>query len=93
MCSGDPSAIPSAYARYLSEEIKDKYGDPYFVGVEYTGFTKTNIDENAKYSTLSSDGKKVYDTVFTFDISMSLKAGSDQANATLDLNADEEVSQ
>ncbi|MBS7368940.1 MAG: pilus assembly protein PilM [Oscillospiraceae bacterium] len=93
LSSGDPSSVPSAYARYISEEVKDKYGDPYFVGVEYSGFSKSNVDEYAQYSTLSSEGKKVYDTVFTFDISMSLKAGSDQANATLDLNANEEVTE
>ena len=63
------------------------------MGVEYSGFSKSNVDEYAEYSTLSSEGKKVYDTVFTFDISMSLKAGSDQANATLDLNANEEVTE
>ena len=86
MCKGNPAHIPSAYAEYLTEKVKDKYGDPYFNSVTYTGFEKLNMSELATYSMLSAEDTEKYDTVFTFDISMKLNMGSDEKNATIDLN-------
>lgn len=82
LCNGDPSGIPSAYARYITENIKTKYGDPFFTNVNYEGFEKDNADENADYVVLSTDGKTTYDTIFKFNISMNMQAGADEANAT-----------
>lgn len=81
-CNGDPSAIPSAYAKYVTEEIKTKYGDPFFANVEYEGFEKMNVDEWADYTALSTNGKTTFDTVFTFTIKMNMQAGADEENAT-----------
>lgn len=93
LSNGDPSSVPSAYVKYLTENVVDKYGDPYFAQVSYTGFTKMNVNEYATYSHLASDKKNTYDTVFTFNLSMTLRPGSDSANATLDLNPAEEVTE
>ncbi len=90
LCNGDPSHIPSDYARYVSENILDDYGDPYFTNVTYQGFEKENVDEFANYATIQTDGKTTFDTIFSFEISMNLKVGSDQANATIDLEPDED---
>lgn len=88
-CNGDPSAIPSAYAKYVAEEIKTKYGDPFFANVQYEGFEKMNIDEWADYTALSTNGKTTFDTVFTFTIKMNMQAGADEENATaIDLSGE-----
>lgn len=87
---GDPSDIPSKYVEYLTEQVKDKYGDAYFVDIRYTGYTKENSSENVTYVYLSTEGEKTYDTIFSFDLSMQIKMGNDEANATIDLEPDEE---
>ena len=67
----------------------NKYGDPYFVNVTYSGFKKENVTEWGTYAIISADGSKTYDTIFSFSMSMQLQMGSDEENATLDLNASE----
>jgi len=86
LSQGDPSSIPSRYADYLTNKVLNKYGDPYFVNVTYTGFTKDNTSEWGKYAIISADGKKIYDTIFSFSMTMQLQMGSDEENATIDLN-------
>ncbi len=96
-CVGDPSAIPAKYVEYVTNNIKDQYGDPYFTNIEYKGFEKNNSDEWGSYVYLSSEGDTVFDTYFTFDVSMLMKVGNDEANATIDLepdnNSNEEVAE
>lgn len=91
MCKGNPAHIPSEYARYLTEKVKNKYGDPYFNGVSYSGFEKQNMTEYATYAMLSEKDIEKYDTVFSFDITMQLNMGSDEENATVDLEPDAET--
>ena len=91
MCKGDPAHIPSEYARYLTEKVKNKYGDPYFNGVSYSGFEKQNMTEYAAYAMLSEKDIEKYYTVFSFDITMQLNMGSDEENATVDLEPDAET--
>lgn len=91
MCKGDPAHIPSEYARYITEKVKNKYGDPYFNGVSYSGFEKQNMTEYAAYAMLSEKDTEKYDTVFSFDITMQLNMGSDEENATVDLEPDAET--
>ncbi|MBE6901441.1 MAG: competence protein ComA [Ruminococcaceae bacterium] len=86
LANGDPSAIPALYAEKLINEVKDKNGDPYFLNVSYSGFTKVNSSDDNKYVVLSTEGEKTYDTIFEFSLNMNIKAGSDEANATIDLN-------
>ena len=107
MCKGDPSSIPSRYANYLTNNVLNKYGQPYFTNVEYSGFSKTNISD---YGTLAilldlGRGKEVaanvsadkrlypgdplpadqkYDTIFSFEINMSLQPGSDELHTDID---------
>ena len=89
MCEGNPAHIPSAYAEYLTEKVKDKYGDAYFNSVSYTGFEKLNSSDLATYAMLSDEDTAKFDTLFSFDISMKLNMGSDAKNATIDLEPDE----
>lgn len=95
LCKGDPTEIPGKYAKALTEEVLDKYGQPYFENVEYTGFTKSNMSEDATYAILkeiqkyqdstAADKKLVqYDTYFTFELTMQLKAGSDELHTNID---------
>lgn len=70
-CKGDPSSIPSRYAEYLTNQVKNKYGDPYFVDVQYTGFEKVNAIN-------SPEDIEQEETVFTFTIEMQLQMGSDE---------------
>lgn len=93
LCVGDPSAIPSTYVEKLITEVKDKNGDPYFENVRYTGFEKVNSSVENKYVVLRTDGQTQYDTIFEFTINMNLKAGSDEENATIDLDGTEEATE
>lgn len=91
MSKGDPTPIPSAYVEKLTNEVKTKYGDPYFQNITYTGFEKTNSSDYTVYLDLQTGSSK-YDTVFTFEITMNLRPGSDEENANtinLDLDVDE----
>ena len=45
LCKGDPSSIPSRYANALTNDVLNKYGQPYFTNVEYKGFTKDNMND------------------------------------------------
>ncbi len=87
---GDPSSVPAAYATYLIEKVKNKYGDPYFVNVSYNGFTSETASDWEDYAYLSSEGETIFDTVFSFNISMNLQMGSDEENATIDLEPEPE---
>ncbi|MDE7361706.1 MAG: pilus assembly protein PilM [Oscillospiraceae bacterium] len=87
LSQGDPSSVPSRYAEYLSTKVLNKYGDPYFVNINYTGFEKDNLTDWGTYTLLSETGNKKYDTVFSFKMTMELQMGSDEKNATLDLDA------
>lgn len=86
---GDPTGIPAQYVEKLTNDVKNEYGDPYFQNVTYTGFTKANSSLEAAYLELTEKkaDKTEYDTIFTFEINMNLKPGSDEANAkSIDLN-------
>ena len=88
--NGDPSTIPSRYAQYLTEKVLNKYGEPYFISVSYTGFSKENESDMSNFAYLLSDGEVKIDTVFSFNMTMSLQMGSDEANATYGDDAGEE---
>ena len=75
---GDPSSIPARYVEYITNKVKNKYGDAYFIAVSYTGFEKENESETEAYGYLASEGKNEYDTVFSFTVTMQLQMGSDE---------------
>lgn len=79
--NGDPTPVPSDYVEKLIKDVKTTYGDPYFQNVTYSGFEKVNASLENSYLVLSSEKEK-YDTVFTFSLSMNIRAGSDEKNAT-----------
>ena len=81
---GDPSSIPSRYVDYIINNVKNKYGDEYFVNVSYTGFTKLNSSMLEAYGFVVSEGEEVFDTIYTFDVSMQLQMGSDEEFANFD---------
>ncbi len=94
-CKGDPTSMPAAYVNKLTNEVKTKYGDPYFQNIVYTGFEKTNSSNASKYLELQT-GECKYDTIFTFEISMNLRPGSDEEHANsinLDLDDNEGVTE
>lgn len=94
-CKGDPTSMPAAYVNKLTNEVKTKYGDPYFQNIVYTGFEKTNSSNASKYLELQT-GECKYDTIFTFEISMNLRSGSDEEHANsinLDLDDNEGVTE
>ncbi len=78
---GDPTSLPSRYAQYLTEKVLNKYGEPFFINVSYSGFTKDNNTEEDDEEAFTNPDY-VADTVFTFSMSMTLQMGSDEANAT-----------
>lgn len=95
LCKGDPTDIPAKYAKALTEDVLNKYGQTYFQGVTYTGFSKNNLDEQATYailkemqlfqnSTAANKELVQYDTYFTFDMSMQLRPGSDELHTDID---------
>lgn len=92
-CKGYPTSMPAAYVNKLTNEVKTKYGDPFFQNITYTGFEKTNSDNATKYLELQT-GECKYDTIFTFEVTMSLRPGSDEKYADsidLDLNGEAEA--
>lgn len=92
LSQGDPSSVPSRYAEYLTNKVLNKYGDPYFVDIKYSGFEKDNITEWGTYVIISDDGKKTYDTVFSFEMTMQLQMGSDEEHTDIeDLDAAEDT--
>lgn len=74
---GDPSSIPSRYAEYLFNKVLNKYGDPYFVNIEYSGFDKENPIG-------SPDDPEQEETIFSFEMSMQLQMGSDEEHTDAD---------
>lgn len=75
---GDPTSIPSRYAEYLTNKVMNKYGDPYFVNVGYSGFDKTNPIE--------TPDEEQDETIFSFSMTMQLQMGSDEEHT--DANTD-----
>ncbi len=92
-CTGDPSAIPSKYAQYLSEKVLNGYDEPYFCDVSYTGFEKSNSSENIIYSYLATEGDSVYETIFTFSVDMKIQVGNDEEHAKLESETEESAEQ
>ncbi len=80
VCKGDPSSIPARYVEYITNKVENKYGDPYFVDVQYTGFEKVNTTDITAYGFVASEGDKSFDTVFKFEVAMQLQMGSDEDN-------------
>ena len=95
-CKGDPTSMPAAYVNKLTNEVKTKYGDPFFQNITYTGFEKVNSTNESKYLELQT-GECKYDTIFTFEVNVNLRPGSDEKYADsidLDLNGNgEEVTE
>lgn len=87
LSQGDPSSIPSRYVEYLATKVLNKYDEPYFVNITYTGFDKDNLLDWGTYTMLNDTTGQKYDTVFSFQLTMELRMGNDEKNATLDLNA------
>jgi len=71
--------------------VLNKYGDPYFVNIIYTGFTKENVTDWGTYAIISADGSKTYDTVFSFEMTMQLQMGSDEEHTDINELKTEEV--
>ncbi len=92
LSKGNPTDLPSRYANYLTNKVLNKYGDPYFVNVAYTGFEKENISEYGTFALLSEEDREKYDTYFTFNISMNIQMGSDELHTDMikDLGLDQE---
>lgn len=86
---GDPSSVPARLTEYMTNKVLNKYGDSYFTNVTYVGFTKENLDEYGTYAALSS-GKSEVDTVFSFELVMTLPMGNDEEHADIDLGGNEE---
>lgn len=83
-CSnGDPSPVPANLVRYMNEKVLNKYNEPYFENIQYSGFTKMNANDYGVYAVLSSANGKPYDTVFSFSVTMTLPMGNDEEHATL----------
>ena len=96
VCKGNPTGIPAKYAEALINNVLDQYGQPYFENVEYKGFTKDNISKEGTFAILNEiakyyDGEykelseaDIYDTYFSFEMSMQLKPGSDELHTNID---------
>ncbi len=83
LSKGNPTDLPSRYANYLTNKVLNKYGDPYFVNVTYTGFTKENISEYGTLALLSAEDREKYDTYFTFNMEMNIQMGSDELHCDM----------
>ncbi len=84
LSKGNPSDLPSRYVNYLSNKVLNKYGQPYFVNIIYTGFEKENITEYGTLAILSEEDRMKYDTYFTFEVTMELQMGSDELHTDID---------
>lgn len=83
ICKGDPSAIPSKYVDALINDVKNKYGDAYFVNVKYSGFEKKNSSDDAVFGILYANDDNEFETWFEFDLSMQLQMGSDEEHTNV----------
>lgn len=86
ICKGDPSSIPSKYVDALINDVKNKYGDAYFVNVRYSGFEKKNSSDESIFGALYSEEDTEFETLFEFDLSMQIQMGSDEEHT--DANSD-----
>ncbi len=84
LSKGDPSSVPSRYAEYLINNVKNKYDDPYFVNVIYSGFSKLNASDLEAYGIIVSEDKKEFGSVFEFTITMETQMGSDEEHTDMD---------
>lgn len=83
-CVGDPSEVPSKYAQYLTENVYHKNGELYFCDVNYSSFNKENSSPEIIYTYLETEGDSVYDTIFTFSLTMKIQVGNDEENAVIE---------
>ncbi len=83
LSKGNPSSLPSRYVSYLTNNVLNQYGQPYFVNIVYEGFEKENITDYGTLAILSEEDREKYDTYFTFDVSMQLQMGSDELNCDM----------
>ena len=83
LSNGDPSTVPARYVDYLTNKVKNKYGDEYFVNVNYGGFSKMSGSQAGQLAYLDSQGEKKFDTVFSFALTMELQMGSDEEHADI----------
>lgn len=83
LSKGNPSSLPARYVGYLTNNVLNKYGQPYFVNIAYEGFEKENISEYGTIAILSEEDREKYDTYFTFDLTMELQMGSDEINCDI----------
>lgn len=84
LSKGNPSSLPSRYVRHLSNNVLNKYGQPYFVNVVYEGFEKENLSDYGTFAILSEEDREKYDTYFTFEVTMELQMGSDELHTDVD---------
>lgn len=79
ICKGDPTGIPAKYVEELTNNVKNKYGDPYFVNVRYTGFNKVNVSDNSIFGAIyAAEDDEEFETEFQFTLTMQLQMGSDE---------------
>lgn len=92
LSKGNPSSLPSRYVRCISNDVLNKYGQPYFVNVVYEGFEKENLSDYGTFAILSEEDREKYDTYFAFEVTMELQMGSDELHTDVDkdLGLDEE---
>lgn len=82
---GDPSSVPARLTEYMTNKVLNKYGGSYFDNIMYEGFTKENSDKYGAYAVLASEGKREFDTVFSFELVMTLPMGNDEDHANINL--------
>ncbi len=81
ICKGDPTGIPAKYVEELTNNVKNKYGDPYFVNVKYTGFSKTNVSDSSIFGAIyAAEDDEEFETEFQFSLTMQLQMGSDEVH-------------
>lgn len=78
ICKGDPSAIPANYVDELTNKVKNKYGDAYFVNIKYSGFEKNNATDEWAFNNIYATDDEQFDTQFSFTLTMQLQMGSDE---------------
>ncbi len=68
LCSGggEPTEIPSEYARRLSEEVRHDSGDLFFTDIKYGGYSRLNYEYN---------GEPVYEFILTMKLNPESRGG------------------